>query len=244
MRVPRIYQPEALETGKKFLLTATTANHLVRVLRLPIGASVKIFNGAGGEFTAKIIAIRKAEVTVEVENYLPGITESPLKICLGQGISRGERMDFVIQKTVELGVTHIVPLITKYCEVKLSDERWEKRLQHWQAVAIAACEQSGRNKLPTIEKPCNLSDWLNQATSELKLVLDPTAQKKLSDIPTPSVASVDLLLGPEGGLDEVEIALATHQGFAALSLGARVLRTETAAMAAVTAMQCRYGDMF
>lgn len=242
MRISRIYQPVVLTTGLMFELSTEAANHLVRVLRHTINDSFVVFNGEGGEYDAKIIAIKKHQVMVEVGEYRKQSTESNLQIHLGQAISRGDKMDYTIQKAVELGVTAITPLLTERCGVKLSHERWDKKLQHWRGVVIAACEQSGRERIPELHEPLSLQNWLGQIQADLKLVLHPQADQTINAIQhTPQ--SISLLIGPEGGFDVLEIQLAQQAGFHALQLGPRILRTETAALVAITAMQCRWGDL-
>jgi 16S rRNA (uracil1498-N3)-methyltransferase len=180
---------------------------------------------------------------VKVDQYNPREAESPISLCLAQGISRGEKMDYTIQKAVELGVTKIIPLLTERCTVKLDADRREKRLQHWQSIIISACEQSGRNKIPTLLPPQAFHHWLPTANADQCFVLAPTANQKLEKISLKNNAEVILLIGPEGGLSDGEIALASDQSFIPLNLGPRILRTETAAVAALSALQCIYGDL-
>lgn len=241
MRTVRIYQPTKLFADLTVVLTPEAANHLVRVLRFSVNDRFTIFNGDGGEYIAKITEIKKQQVVVQVEGYKNHSVESPLKIHLGQAISRNEKMDFTIQKAVELGVTAITPLITERCGVKLSADRWEKKLQHWQGVITSACEQSGRNFIPKIYQPMVLSQWLAQSQAGLKLILHPVAAKKMHDLKS-HPQSIDLLVGPEGGFDELEVNMAQQYEFISLQLGPRILRTETAALVAITTMQCLWGD--
>jgi len=242
MQTSRVYQPTELAVGMDLVLTAEATNHLIRVLRYPVGACIYVFNGAGGEFKATILRIEKNKTTVRLEEFYAEDHESTLTIHLGQGISRGEKMDFTIQKAVELGVTQITPLITERCNVKLPPDRWEKRVAHWRAIAIAACEQSGRNKLPEIMQPMSAKTWITTLVTDWKFVLDPAGQQKLSEI-TGKPGTVGILIGPEGGLDDNEITWAKQQNFISLKLGPRILRTETAAIAAITVMQSHFGDM-
>lgn len=242
MRIPRVYQAAKLSSGLELMLSPDAAIHLVRVLRLVVGSILCIFNGESGEYAATIVSIKKNQVVVRIGEYTFIGVESPLRVYLGQGISRGEKMDYTIQKAVELGVSRITPLLTERCGVKLSTERWEKRLQHWRAIIIAACEQSGRNAIPAIDEPKSLFDWVVELQADLKLVLDPKGEKKLSEISSKPV-TVSLLIGPEGGLTELEINLALQHGFANLCLGPRILRTETAAVAAIAILQSYFGDM-
>jgi 16S rRNA (uracil1498-N3)-methyltransferase len=166
-----------------------------------------------------------------------------LNLWLAQGISRGEKMDYTIQKAVELGVTKIIPLITERCNVRLDEERSQKRLQHWEKIIISATEQCGRNQIPEILPPQSLTHWLKNRVADYFFVLSPTATQKLSEMSIPKTARIALLIGPEGGLSDQEIDYLTQQQFIPISLGPRILRTETAAIAAITAFQCYFGDL-
>jgi len=241
MRIVRIFQPIDLCTNLIFDLTPIAANHLVRVLRFMQDDEFVVFNGKGGQYLAKIISIRKQQVSVQLLQYEGHTSESSLEINLGQAVSRGEKMDFTIQKAVELGVNTITPLLTERCGVRLNSERWDKKIQHWNGIIVSACEQSGRNYIPTIMPPKSLVDWTSQSNAELKLMLHPEGNMKLSALIS-KPAAVDLLVGPEGGFAEDEVNLAKTYNFISLQLGARVLRTETAALAAIAALQTRFGD--
>lgn len=242
MRIPRIYTPAPLASGSIIELDDNAFNHAVRVLRLKAGAPLTLFNGQGGEYPAELVEVQKKRATAQVGTFVDRDCESPLPIVLGQCISRGEKMDYTIQKAVELGVTEIVPLFSERCGVKLSPERQEKRLRHWQSVIISACEQCGRNRLPALQDAMDLDAWLAKLDSSLKLVLDPTAQDSFETLsrPTPDVA---LLIGPEGGLSETEIERARASGFRGVQLGPRILRTETAGLTALSLIQGRWGDL-
>jgi 16S rRNA (uracil1498-N3)-methyltransferase len=243
MAISRIYQNVSLQTGAQIELDTQASHHLARVLRAKIADNVTIFNGAGGEYDSVIENITKKAVQVRIGEYNPREAESPLNLCLAQGIARGEKMDYIIQKAVELGVKKIIPLITERCSVKLNDERREKRAQHWQSIIISACEQSGRNRLPELLPAQALHEWLATAQDAQCFVLAPLTSTKLREFTIAATANVVLLIGPEGGLSAREINLATEHQFAALNLGPRILRTETAAVAALTALQCSFGDM-
>jgi 16S rRNA (uracil1498-N3)-methyltransferase len=244
MRVSRVYQAIKLSPNTLVTLTANAVNYLSRVLRLSQGDELRVFNEMDGEFAASIKEINKHQVIVQLNEPLNVDNESPLKIHLGQAIARGEKMDWVIQKATELGVAQITPLITERCGVKLSEERWHKRLQHWQAVAISACEQCGRHKIPIINEPRVLVDWLKKVEGEIKLILDPYAKQKIKEKIKDQVAqSIVLLIGPEGGLSEAEVNSAKENNFDAIFLGPRILRTETAGIAALAAIQCLLGDI-
>jgi 16S rRNA (uracil1498-N3)-methyltransferase len=243
MRIPRIYCPVPLSIGSHIDLPPTALNHVVRVLRLKVGATLILFNGAEGEFHGVLAAVTRSAATVRIQTYHPREAESPLPILLAQGISRGERMDYTLQKAVELGVSVILPVLTERSVVKLEQERWRHRIQHWQGIIASACEQCGRNRLPLLLEPVGLARCLqSSALQGLKLVLDPLAPSTLGTLAL-SPPAVSLLIGPEGGLSPTEIALAEVAGFTAVRLGPRVLRTETAALVALTSVQLRWGDL-
>lgn len=242
MRIPRIYTSQPLNPGQTISLEGSAANHVARVLRLKPGAVLTLFNGQGGEYPATLSETGKRSIEVRVQAHEARETESPLEITLAQGISRGERMDYAIQKAVELGVSHIVPVITERTQVTLKGERLEKKLGHWQGIAISACEQCGRNRVPEVASPVTLANWLPSRVNGLSLVLDPLAVQGLPGLDRPDVP-VNLLIGPEGGLTDAEIAQAGAAGFTGVRLGPRILRTETAAMATLSAIQLLWGDL-
>jgi 16S rRNA (uracil1498-N3)-methyltransferase len=241
MRLPRIHHPAPLAAGARIELQEAAANHVARVLRLPTGAPVILFNGEGGEYEAVITEIDKRRVIVELGAFRAVEREPPLPLWLAQGISRGERMDYTVQKAVELGVSRIIPLFTERCGVHLDEARLAKRLQHWRAVAVGACEQCGRNRLPEIAPALPLAEWLAAPIPGLRLVLDPEAEGSLSAL-APPTGPVTLLIGPEGGLSDQELQSARQSNFLGLRLGPRVLRTETAAVAALAALLATWGD--
>lgn len=238
MRISRVFTAQSLQANSEAALDGDTAHYLGKVLRLAPGAVLKLFNGDGYEYPAAIRAVTKHSVLVALGDAHVPATESPLHSVLALGISRGERMDYAIQKSTELGVSVVVPLFTEHCEVKLQGERSDKRQQHWQQIAISACEQCGRVRVPQIVAPLLLADWLPTATTALKLVLDHEEQGAL---PTARPEGVSLLIGPEGGLSPAEIAQAKAAGFNGLALGSRVLRTETAPVAALSVLQFLWG---
>ncbi len=242
MTVSRIYQSAVLNSGASLRLDEKASHHLGRVLRASVGEKLIIFNGQGGEYDALITHIDKKGVDVEIQGFRDRDLEPPIDIILAQGIARGEKMDFIIQKAVELGVRKIIPLITERCNVRLDNEREEKRLQHWQSVIISACEQSGRNRLPEVAAPVDWKQWLPKAKADVCFVLSPHVDDKLPALTLKPGMSVMVVIGPEGGLSEPEVAMARQQGFAPLNLGPRVLRTETAALAALAVLQVKYGD--
>jgi 16S rRNA (uracil1498-N3)-methyltransferase len=253
MRLRRVYVEAPLLPGQRHTLDGSAANHVARVLRLRVGDALTLFDGRGGEYTATVEQMRKDVVWVNVLEHRALERESPLRLILAQGISRGERMDWVVQKATELGVTGIAPIFTERSVVRLDARQSERKLQHWRAIAVAACEQSGRNRLPEIFPPLALYEFLDrdpQATSALgamppasrRLLLSPDASRQIADIPTVA-AGVTVFIGPEGGLAEEEQRAALSVGFTPVRLGPRVLRTETAAIAALTALQQRFGDL-
>jgi len=237
----RLYVDIPLMPDSELLLPDDVAHHLVRVLRAEAGEPLVLFNGTGGCFDAELIETGKKSARVRVVGFNPDDRSSSLQTHLGQVMSRGERMDYAIQKATELGVTDITPLMSERCELKLrGEERADKKLEHWRRIAIAACEQSGRNRLPVIHEPRALDDWLATTDADCRFVLAPAVQGGLPAHLTP--AHVALLIGPEGGLSEREIAAACAQGFQPWQLGPRVMRTETAPVAALAVLQSLYGD--
>ena len=243
MAITRIFQPIALQIGSHIRLDESASHHVARVLRADLNDPLTIFNGQGGEYLGNITEISKKNVDVLITDFNPREAESPLALYLAQGISRGEKMDYTIQKAVELGVKKIIPLFTEHCNVKLDEDRREKRLQHWQSIIISACEQCGRNRIPEIVKPDTLENSLPALQADYCFVLAPHAEQKLSQFRIKKNQRVILLIGPEGGLSEQEIQQAKQFNFQPLALGPRVLRTETAAIAAITALQSHFGDM-
>lgn len=242
MPIPRFYCPNRLGPGQTLDLPPEAAHHAARVLRLSSGDDVILFDGSGGEYAGKIVNITKQGVSAKTAEWNSRESESPLDVRLAQAISSGERMDFTLQKAVELGIRHIQPLLSERCKVKLAGERLERRVQHWQNVVIAACEQCGRNTVPLVATPQPFLDWLWQRpTDELGLLLSPVADHALSGLPRPT-GPVTLLIGPEGGFTHDEAATAVNKGFTPVRLGARILRTETAALATLAAMQALWGD--
>lgn len=238
MRLSRFFISTPLSLGQHEL-PETQAHYIGRVLRHGVGDAVQLFDGSGPEYLGQLIEVGKKNVRVELTEQLPGLAESPLQVHLGQGLSRGERMDWAIQKATELGVAQITPIISERCEVRLKDERADKLLARWQQVAISACEQCGRSTLPVIHPPMLLADWLQQVQADLKLVLHPVAEPLASHAKPQTLA---FLIGPEGGLNDAEVAQAVQQKFHAARLGPRVLRTETAAAVALSVAQQLWGD--
>ena len=243
MRIPRIYHPSPLAGQTQAILSDDAANHVGRVLRMNEGAELILFDGSNHIFHAQISTISKKQIEVTIHSSELDDRESTLPIHLGQVISRGDRMEFTIQKSVELGVTTITPLWSERCGVKLDGERQDKKIQQWQKIAIAACEQSGRNVVPEIRPIMKLTDWCKEQDGMLKLNLHPRANYTIKSLPNVPAEGVRLLIGSEGGLSPEEIAMTETEGFTEVLLGKRVLRTETASLATITALQILYGDM-
>lgn len=236
----RFFVPFPLVAHSEIDLPDEVAHHLVRVLRSEAGTRFTLFNGAGGCHGAELVEAGRKSARARLLEFRADNHQSPLRTHLGQVMSKGDRMDYAIQKATELGVTEITPLTSERCELRLrGDERADKKLEHWRRVAISACEQSGRNLVPVIHEPMTLADWSTQQQAELCLVLAPAVAGAL---PGEKVSSVALLIGPEGGLSEAELAAVQARGFRPWQLGPRVLRTETAPVAALAVLQSRLGD--
>ena len=241
MRIPRIYTGQELQAESAVDLEPGPSQHLARALRMQVGDALVLFDGRGGEYPATITAIGKQQVSVTTGAHREREVESPLHIHLGIAISRGDRMDWVVQKATELGVGDITPLLSERKEVKLKGERAAKKVGHWQQIAISACEQCGRNRVPGIAPLTHLDDWSASVEAAQKFVLHHRAQTRIAGSGNPG--TIALLIGPEGGLSDGEIATAEARGFIPLRLGQRVLRTETAPLAALAILQARWGDM-
>src|SRR5690606_12408711 len=239
MRVSRFYLDAPLGAGEQ-LLDGDLAHYIGRVLRLGPGAPVQIFNASGQEWPGEVLEVGKRQVRLQLQDQEAGQPESPRRVHQGQAMARGERMDWAIQRVVELGVSEITPLVTERWEVRLQGERADKRQQHWQRVAISACERCGRSGVPQVRAPMALADWLPTLEADLKLVLHHRPDADLRELPTPP--SLALLIGREGGLSRDEIAQAENGGFRAARFGPRVLRTETAPVVALSLAQHLWGD--
>lgn len=242
MRIPRIFYPHHIPLEQEFPLTDDAAHHIATVLRLKANHPIVLFNGDGNEYSAQIVHIERRKVHVEADACLSLSKESLLSIHLGQGVSKGDRMDTVLQKSVELGVTEITPVLTERCTVKLDEKRWEKKQQQWQKIVVGACEQCGRNTVPTLNTPVTLEQWLSHSTTTSRFVLAPGAEQALSRQPYNS-QGYRLLIGPEGGLSANEVHQANECGYLSVSMGPRVLRTETAALASISILQALHGDL-
>jgi len=243
MRIPRVHIAQTLNVGHEVLLPEQAGEHLARVLRLERGHPLILFNGDGREYDAKLTSLAKRAVSADVLASRFVDRESRLPLTLAQGIARGEKMDWILQKATELGVARIVPLVTERTEVKLDEDRAARRMLHWTSVIAGACEQSGRTRLPLLEPPLRIERWLESLIdrSDLRLALTPGGDITPRTLPTMSHGAV-LCVGPEGGLSDHDIALLGQTGFLSLRLGPRILRTETAGIAALAALQTVQGD--
>jgi len=241
VRVPRIYTNQALDSELLLRLDTSASQHVARAMRMQVGEALTLFNGRGGEFGGVIHSVGSKVVEVLVAQHRPIEAESPLEVHLGIALSRGERMDWIVQKATELGVKSITPLLSERVEVKLKGDRAEKKALHWQRIVVSACEQCGRNQLARVHPIQSLVNWVADTEAQCKLVLHHRAALPLGSVQKP--ASVALLVGPEGGLSAPEIDMAELSEFQSLTLGPRVMRTETAPVAALAILQARWGDM-
>lgn len=243
MRIPRIFIDTELNENSTLALPDSAFQHLCKVLRLKSGHPLRVFNGKGGQYNATLSDVEKRSASIQVANFETLENESPIQVTVGQTLSRGERMDYAIQKSVEAGIFAIQPLFSERCEVKLQDSRAEKRLQHWQQVATSAAEQCGRGIVPIVYPPIELTEWVSNCNEMLKLTLHHHSAKPIRHFEKPSNNRIALLIGPEGGLSEKEVQLSEKSGFNAISLGPRVLRTETAPIVALSVINTLWGDI-
>ncbi len=241
MRVPRIFHPQPLTANSQLVLDDNAARHVAKVLRLGNGAELILFDGHGGEYPATILEAGKRQLLVELATKQNVDIESPLQVTLAQGVSKGDRMDYTIQKAVELGVSRIAPLDTERSVVNLKGERLDKKMNHWHGVIISTCEQCGRNTVPELLPLQSFDRWLKNDLQGRGLLLDHRAELTVDSIP--EISAITLLIGPEGGLSEQERERAFAVGYQGMRLGPRVLRTETAALTALAALQSRWGDL-
>lgn len=241
MRIHRIHTDQALEPGRTLTLGEGAAHYLGRVLRVAAGQAVVLFNGDGYEYAAEISSVGRRELVLTVNSRLPGLAESALELVVVQALSRGERMDHTLQKCTELGASAFQLLVSERSELRLEGEKLRRRLEHWQGVVTSACEQCGRARIPGVLAPLTIPDWLVRAPGGSRMVLDPNASVPLAGARL--AEQVELAVGPEGGFSEREVGLMRERGVQAVNLGPRVLRTETAAPAAVAILQCLKGDL-
>ena len=239
----RFYCPIPLAVGGIVALPETIAHH-AHVLRLPVGESITLFNGEGGEYTATLTSIEKKRASAEIKTFSPREAELPYCVTIAQALPEGSKLDWIIEKAVELGASAIQPLAAQRCVVRLSSDRAAKKLEHWRGIIASAAEQSGRNRLPHIAEPVDFQDWIGQQNLHTRIMLSPRAEQSLSDWARHHPAqSVALLIGPEGGFSDQEERAAANKGVLPLSIGPRVLRTETAALAALAALNAVWGEI-
>ncbi len=243
MSDPRVHVDAPLAEGAALELPEGPFRHLVQVLRMQAGEALVLFDGRGGEYAATLESVGKRAATVRIGAFHDVSRESPLELTLVQGISKGDRMDWTLQKAVELGVSAIVPVVTERCNVHLDREREARRIDHWRAVMISACEQSGRTRVPVLQPVAKLADWLGRPGSSSRLILDPLATRGLVDAASHASGPLSLVVGPEGGLSPEEIRLAQACGCVGVRIGPRILRTETAGVAALAILQAVAGDL-
>lgn len=243
MRIPRVYDPQPFVAHQDLVLGEFAAQHLGRVLRMRPGDQITLFNGQGGEYGAELVQVTKKTLVARLGAQREVAADPRLVVELGQCLSRGERMEFAVQKATELGVSAIAPLFSSRCEVRLQGERLAKRQQHLQQVAISACEQCGRSRVPDVTAASTLLDWVASVEADLKLILHPEAARPIAELAAMQPVRLAILIGPEGGLSDDEVAAAESAGFVPVLLGPRVLRTETAPVAALTLAHYLWGDI-
>jgi 16S rRNA (uracil1498-N3)-methyltransferase len=242
MRIPRLYVPEAGKSGDIITVTGQAAHHVAQVLRLRPGAVIRLFNGTGPEWEAVLLEGKRTGVRLEIGNAVTPVDEPALSITLAQGVARNDRMDFILQKSVELGISRAQPIWMQRCQSRVRGERLEKRLQHWQGIIISACEQCGRSTLPALSDPVDYPAWISeQDEASTRLMLQPDSRQTLHDLDPPE-GDIIILVGPEGGLNPEEQRLASLARFTGIRLGQRILRTETAALSALAGMHALWGD--
>ncbi|MAZ39340.1 MAG: 16S rRNA (uracil(1498)-N(3))-methyltransferase [Legionellales bacterium] len=242
MRVPRIYQQGTLEVDKTYELSTSASHHLYKVLRLAVNHPIILFNGDGQNYLAEITSLGKTVFAI-VKAIEKNHVESPVNIHLGQVISKGDKMEYTVQKAVELGANAITPLFSSRCNIKLNPERQLKKQTQWQMIIENACQQSGRSSVPNCHTPTNLLNWIVNIDCQLKIILDPTGSVQLKSLPQQNILSIALLVGSEGGFSQEEVNCAKTHGFTAVNLGHRILRTETASVAMLAILQAWYGDL-
>lgn len=244
MRLTRVFVDQSLQAGARIVLPESAGAHLVRVLRLREGEACVLFNGDGNDYDARLLAANKRGVEAEVLDARAVDNESPLRLMLLQGIARGEKMDLILQKATELGVAAIAPVFADRTEVRLDGDRLEKRMAHWRSVVVSACEQSGRACIPELLPACALAEAAAALDADaLKLTLDPLGEHRFATLPSANAAGIVVGIGPEGGWSDKDRTILHTHGFSGLRLGPRVLRTETAGLAAIAALQAKFGDL-
>lgn len=243
MRLTRVYVAGPLAADAEIELPPAGAYHVGRVLRLRPGAPLLVFDGTGGDWHAEIVTASGSAVVVRLDHRLPGTSESPLRVTLVQGLSRSERMDWTLQKAVELGVAAVAPVLTARSVVRLDEQQAQRKREHWHGIVVSACEQCGRNLIPEVHAPLGLRTYLADSRRERgRYVLAPSAPMSLANL-TSVPGRIELLVGPEGGLDDGEVDAAHAAGFVPVRLGPRTLRTETASVVALSVLQALWGDL-
>ncbi len=242
MGTHRIYQDTALQSGATITLSPGATHYLAQVRRLHADEPLILFNGLGGEYSAQILDISKNKINVKVGSYHDVNVESSCQTILVQGVARGEKMDLIVQKAVELGVTEISPILTERCTVKLDAEKKIKRQKHWQEIIISACEQCGRNIIPKINLPMDFSEWIKNFKGR-GILLSPKGKNKMGDLNFTEQETLNIVVGPEGGLSPQEVDICLKRNFFTLNLGPRVLRTETAPLVTLAVLQSHFGDL-
>ena len=243
MRVPRFYVPQPFAVGQEVTLPDTTFRHAIQVLRLGVGEPLILFNGEGGEYFTQISNVSKRSASVQIDSFSAIDTESPVHLTLVQAIIKPDKMDFALQKAVELGVNTIQPLITQRSVVRIGKEQVDKKLQHWEGIVVAACEQSGRTRMPTVQTPLTLERWLATPFVGTRIILAPGDFPRINALPSDLPTPIALLIGPEGGFTDAEVETCVQAGVMPVSLGPRILRAETASSAALALLQHRFGDL-
>jgi 16S rRNA (uracil1498-N3)-methyltransferase len=241
MRIPRIYTPQQLDSGLTITLEEQASTHLARVLRCQTGDKLRVFNGQGCEFMACISATGKKAVDIVLAEKLADNSLSPLLTHIAVGVSKGEKMDFIVQKCTELGVTAIYPIITERSDVRMTEERWQKKVERWQDIAISACEQSGLNSVPSIHTVLTYMQWLELPSAEKRCLFHPDGDSTFSALPVSN--QISMAFGSEGGFSDNEINMARKAGCYIARLGPRILRAETAPVAALAIAQAQWGDL-
>ena len=237
----RLYLPQALTAGSTIQLPDTAVRHLVQVLRMQAGEALTVFNGDGGEYAATLSEVSRKAASLQLGALDAVSREAPVLITVAQCVSKGDRMDYALQKGTELGAAAFVPVLSARGVVKLDGERWEKKVDHWRGVVISAAEQSGRTAVPTVDTPIHLEALLAAPRTGLRLMLAPGGTVTVSQLPP--ATEITALIGPEGGFTSQELALAGQQGWLSLGFGPRILRTETAPVALLAALLTRFGDL-
>jgi 16S rRNA (uracil1498-N3)-methyltransferase len=243
MRVPRFYVPQPCVVGQEFTLPDPTFRHAVQVLRLGVGEPLILFNGEGGEYTAQLSNVSKRSASVLIDSFSTIDIESPIHLTLVQAVIKPDKMDFALQKAVELGANTLQPLITQRSVVRIGKEQVDKKLQHWEGIVVAACEQSGRTKMPDVPAPLTLERWLATPFAGTHLILAPGAYPRINALPIDLLMPIALIIGPEGGFTDDEVNACVQAGVLPVSLGPRILRAETASISALALLQQRYGDL-